>query len=258
MARFRSCMAPRALTRRGLSKTGCALSVGLLALSSTARALADPSPPPAYRIIDLGTLRPFQGAHATFGLKDTGLGCMAAAVNCIQASMPHSGSHTKNPSQPACSASCANSAARRALANGKTNPYRKVAPLQSVHSSARPLVLLPERRRGGVRAILSTDYALLRRCALRPASPIEAKAGGVAQRSRVVSGGFRAGGVDTSCSTCLGSSEHTASAAAPSPGAATYGKGGGAPTVTDANVVLGYLPSASRLGGEMRLDRDLA
>ena len=49
-------MAPRALTRRGLSKTGCALSVGLLALSSTARALADPSPPPAYRIIDLGTL----------------------------------------------------------------------------------------------------------------------------------------------------------------------------------------------------------
>jgi len=42
------------------------------------------------------------------------------------------------------------------------------------------------------------------------------------------------------------------------PGPAAYGKGGEAPTVTDANLVLGYLPSASRLGGEMRLDRGLA
>ena len=39
------------------------------------------------------------------------------------------------------------------------------------------------------------------------------------------------------------------------PGPAAYGKGGEEPTVTDANVVLGYLPSASRLGGEMELDR---
>ncbi|HET9018252.1 MAG TPA: hydantoinase/oxoprolinase family protein [Acetobacteraceae bacterium] len=39
------------------------------------------------------------------------------------------------------------------------------------------------------------------------------------------------------------------------PGPAAYGKGGEEPTVTDANVVLGYLPATARLGGDMRLDR---
>ena len=39
------------------------------------------------------------------------------------------------------------------------------------------------------------------------------------------------------------------------PGPAAYGKGGDEPTVTDANVVLGYLPSTSKLGGDMQLDR---
>ena len=38
------------------------------------------------------------------------------------------------------------------------------------------------------------------------------------------------------------------------PGPAAYGRGGDEPTVTDANVVLGYLPSGARLGGEMALD----
>ncbi|MDP6345371.1 MAG: hydantoinase/oxoprolinase family protein [Alphaproteobacteria bacterium] len=38
------------------------------------------------------------------------------------------------------------------------------------------------------------------------------------------------------------------------PGPAAYGQGGEEPTVTDANVVLGYLPSDARLGGEMQLD----
>ena len=41
------------------------------------------------------------------------------------------------------------------------------------------------------------------------------------------------------------------------PGPAAYGKGGAEPTVTDANVVLGYLP-AELLGGEMKLDRAAA
>lgn len=41
------------------------------------------------------------------------------------------------------------------------------------------------------------------------------------------------------------------------PGPAAYGKGGTLPTVTDANVVLGYLPE-SLLGGRMALDRDAA
>ncbi|HEX2073384.1 MAG TPA: hydantoinase/oxoprolinase family protein, partial [Geodermatophilus sp.] len=39
------------------------------------------------------------------------------------------------------------------------------------------------------------------------------------------------------------------------PGPAAYGKGGTEPTVTDANVVLGYLP-ASLAGGEITLDAD--
>jgi N-methylhydantoinase A len=42
------------------------------------------------------------------------------------------------------------------------------------------------------------------------------------------------------------------------PGPAAYKKGGTEPTVTDANIVLGYLPEMQRLGGEMALDRDAA
>jgi N-methylhydantoinase A len=43
-----------------------------------------------------------------------------------------------------------------------------------------------------------------------------------------------------------------------SPGPACYGFGGVEPTVTDANVVLGYLDPAYFLGGRMRIDADLA
>lgn len=42
------------------------------------------------------------------------------------------------------------------------------------------------------------------------------------------------------------------------PGPASYGRGGSEPTVTDANVVLGYLPEMQRLGGDMILNRELA
>ena len=42
------------------------------------------------------------------------------------------------------------------------------------------------------------------------------------------------------------------------PGPAAYGRGGTEPTVTDANVVLGYLPVMQRLGGDLELDRKLA
>ncbi len=42
------------------------------------------------------------------------------------------------------------------------------------------------------------------------------------------------------------------------PGPACYGNGGSAATVTDANLVLGYLDPASFLGGRRRLDRDAA
>ena len=42
------------------------------------------------------------------------------------------------------------------------------------------------------------------------------------------------------------------------PGPAAYGRGGTEPTVTDANLVLGYLPAQQRLGGDMELNRELA
>jgi N-methylhydantoinase A len=42
------------------------------------------------------------------------------------------------------------------------------------------------------------------------------------------------------------------------PGPAAYNKGGTEPTVTDANIVLGYLPEMQKLGGEMILDRAAA
>jgi len=42
------------------------------------------------------------------------------------------------------------------------------------------------------------------------------------------------------------------------PGPASYGRGGTRPTVTDANLVLGYLSGRSRLGGSLVLDTDAA
>ena len=42
------------------------------------------------------------------------------------------------------------------------------------------------------------------------------------------------------------------------PGPACYGRGGTEPTVTDANLVLGYLSSDAALGGDVRLDRQAA
>ncbi|HIE86494.1 MAG: hydantoinase/oxoprolinase family protein [bacterium] len=42
------------------------------------------------------------------------------------------------------------------------------------------------------------------------------------------------------------------------PGPAAYLKGGELPTVTDANVVLGYLPAEQKLGGDMAISREAA
>lgn len=42
------------------------------------------------------------------------------------------------------------------------------------------------------------------------------------------------------------------------PGPASYGRGGDRPTVTDANLVLGYLPEGEALAGGVSLDRELA
>ena len=42
------------------------------------------------------------------------------------------------------------------------------------------------------------------------------------------------------------------------PGPACYGRGGERPTVTDANLVLGYIGESTALGGELKLDTDAA
>jgi N-methylhydantoinase A len=42
------------------------------------------------------------------------------------------------------------------------------------------------------------------------------------------------------------------------PGPACYGRGGSAPTVTDANVILGYINATNIAGGRLRIDRALA
>ncbi|MPZ93260.1 MAG: hydantoinase/oxoprolinase family protein [Actinobacteria bacterium] len=42
------------------------------------------------------------------------------------------------------------------------------------------------------------------------------------------------------------------------PGPACYGRGGREPTVSDANLVLGYLAEGAKLGGEITLDRELS
>ncbi len=42
------------------------------------------------------------------------------------------------------------------------------------------------------------------------------------------------------------------------PGPAAYNKGGTEPTVTDANVLLGYLPESAKLGGDMQIYPELA
>src|SRR5690606_29362636 len=42
------------------------------------------------------------------------------------------------------------------------------------------------------------------------------------------------------------------------PGPAAYKRGGTEPTMTDASIVLGYLPEGQKLGGDMELDRELA
>ncbi len=48
------------------------------------------------------------------------------------------------------------------------------------------------------------------------------------------------------------------SSAGAEPGPACYGKGGQEPTLTDANVLLGYIPTDYFLGGMISLDQDLA
>lgn len=56
----------------------------------------------------------------------------------------------------------------------------------------------------------------------------------------------------------LGLIEVGPESASSEPGPAAYGRGGTRPTVTDANIVLGYLPAWQQLGGIAKVHKDLA
>ncbi len=67
-----------------------------------------------------------------------------------------------------------------------------------------------------------------------------------------------AGGGSIACVDAAGRLQVGPKSAGADPGPACYGKGGTWPTVTDANVVLGYIDPDYFLGGETRLRKDLA
>ena len=67
-----------------------------------------------------------------------------------------------------------------------------------------------------------------------------------------------AGGGSIATVDSLGFSQVGPESAAATPGPACYGLGGEHPTVTDADLVLGYLDAERFLGGDMRLDRTAA
>jgi N-methylhydantoinase A len=67
-----------------------------------------------------------------------------------------------------------------------------------------------------------------------------------------------AGGGSIASRTKLGTLQVGPRSAAAAPGPACYGRGGTEPTVTDADLLLGYLNESSFLGGDFALDRDAA
>ncbi len=67
-----------------------------------------------------------------------------------------------------------------------------------------------------------------------------------------------AGGGSIASRTKLGTLQVGPRSAAAAPGPACYGRGGTEPTVTDADLLLGYLDAKSFLGGDFALDRDAA
>ncbi|SFZ86463.1 N-methylhydantoinase A [Devosia enhydra] len=86
----------------------------------------------------------------------------------------------------------------------------------------------------------------------KPGSGLPAKAP-VIDMIEIGAGGGSIAGIDGRGVVAVGPRS-----AGASPGPACYGRGGTAPTLTDANLVLGYLDADGFLGGRMRLDRKAA
>ena len=95
--------------------------------------------------------------------------------------------------------------------------------------------------RGGEAAVMS-EFELQGLPVLAPAVEVHTIGAGGGSLIRAVGGALRVG----------------PESAGARPGPVSYGNGGSEPTITDANVVLGRLPSGQRLAGSMELDRDAA
>ncbi len=92
------------------------------------------------------------------------------------------------------------------------------------------------------RAEVRADHFVAERPLRQPMVAIESIGAGGGSIARLETGGVRVG----------------PESAGADPGPACYGQGGSRPTVTDANLVLGYLSEAGLLGGQIRLDPEAA
>ncbi|MFD1514224.1 hydantoinase/oxoprolinase family protein [Halomarina rubra] len=103
----------------------------------------------------------------------------------------------------------------------------------------------------------STDVSLVE--AGKPGTTRQTKVGYREFKSRAVDvNTVGAGGGSIARVQLSGSLQVGPESAGADPGPACYGLGGEAPTVTDANVVLGRIPPSVQLGGRMELDREAA
>ncbi len=151
--------------------------------------------------------------------------------------------------------------------DGTTVPPDRLAvrPVQAVLSGPAGGIVgaLAVARAGGRRNILtldmggtSTDVAF---CPGAPVLETQHEIGGVALHLPMLAiHTVGAGGGSIALRDAAGGLHVGPASAGASPGPACYGRGGTAPTVTDANLVLGRLHPDWRLGGEVRLDRAAA
>lgn len=151
--------------------------------------------------------------------------------------------------------------------DGTTVPPDRLAvrPVQAVLSGPAGGIVgaLAVARAGGRRNILtldmggtSTDVAF---CPGAPVLETQHEIGGVVLNLPMLAiHTVGAGGGSIARRDVAGGLHVGPASAGASPGPACYGRGGTAPTVTDANLVLGRLHPDWRLGGEVRLDRAAA
>src|SRR5438477_141279 len=151
-----------------------------------------------------------------------------------------------------CACRCASGSVPTAASTRRsTQPRSKLrSPCSSASASSRSrsAICTP-----GATRVTSAGRA--RRSPARSPTPMSRCPPRSCRRSRSSSGSRRRSSTPMSARCCRAISRGWNRAA---PGPACYGQGGAEPTVTDANLVLGYLDPANFLGGARRLHEDLA